>query len=179
MQLISKLNQIIAKFNLLEHHFYLAWSKGALTQGNLQRYSAQYYHAAVKNFPPFVSRVHTHCPHIEARKVLLKNLVEEEIHGTDHPALWMQFAEGMGITSDEVLKEKPFAETEKLVNTFYGLAEQDWRDGLCALYAYESQVPAVSASKIATRSRSVFIKCKAVVIPVIPAPIIATSTSKF
>ena len=32
---------------------------------------------------------------------------------------------------------------------FYELAQRDWRDGLCALYAYESQVPDVSASKIA------------------------------
>jgi pyrroloquinoline-quinone synthase len=92
--------------------------------------------------------VHTGCSEIAARKVLLENLVDEEIHGTDHPALWMQFAEGLGATRSEVLSEEPLAETDAMVNKYYELAERDWRDGLCALYAYESQVPAVSASKI-------------------------------
>jgi pyrroloquinoline-quinone synthase len=34
-----------------------------------------------------------------------------------------------------------------MVDKFYDLAARDWRDGLCALYAYEYQVPEVSASK--------------------------------
>jgi pyrroloquinoline-quinone synthase len=148
MQLITQLNAIISEFDLLKHSFYQAWSKGELTKTNLQRYAAQYYHQ-VQSFPRFVSRVHTHCPVIEARKLLLENLVDEEIHGTDHPALWMQFAEGLGLTREQVTNEKPFPETDVMVESYYQLAESDWRDGLCALYAYESQVPAVSASKIA------------------------------
>jgi len=73
--------------------------------------------------------------------------VDEEIHGTDHPTLWMQFAEGMGASRDAVLSEMALPETDAMVNQYYALAD-DWKDGLCALYAYESQVPAVSASKI-------------------------------
>lgn len=148
MQLVNRLNQIISEFHLLKHTFYQAWSNGELSKDILQKYAAQYYHQ-VQSFPRFISRVHTECPTIEARKVLLENLVDEEIHGTDHPALWMQFAEGMGATRDTVLNEKPLTETQTMVDTFYKLAERDWRDGLCALYAYESQVPDVSASKIA------------------------------
>ena len=79
---------------------------------------------------------------------MLENLVDEEIHGTDHPALWMQFAEGMGAKRDEVLSTVYRDKTEAMVDVYYDLAEQDWRDGLCALYAYEYQVPAVSESKI-------------------------------
>jgi pyrroloquinoline-quinone synthase len=86
---------------------------------------------------------------IEARKVLLENLVDEEIHGTDHPSLWRQFGEGLGVTETAMLDELPIAETQTMVDQFYALAEGDWRDGLCALYAYEYQVPAVSQSKIA------------------------------
>ena len=63
--------------------------------------------------------------------------------------LWMQFAEGLGVNNEVVLQEQPLSETKEMVDTYYHLAERDWRDGLCALYAYESQVPAVSASKIA------------------------------
>lgn len=147
MQLIQRLNEIINEHHLLKHMFYQAWSKGELSRETLQTYAAQYY-SQVQSFPRFISRVHTQCPTIEARKVLLENLVDEEIHGTDHPALWMQFAEGMGISKDKVNAEKPLAETEHMVNTFYDLAGRDWRDGLCALYAYEHQVPEVSVSKI-------------------------------
>lgn len=148
MQLIDKLNNIISELHLLKHMFYRSWSQGQLSRETLQQYAAQYYHQ-VKSFPRFISRVHTGCEKIEARKVLLENLVDEEIHGTDHPALWMQFAEGLGVKPEVVLQEKAIPETESMVNQFYTLAERDWRDGLCALYAYEYQVPEVSASKIA------------------------------
>lgn len=148
MQLIDRLNKIIAEFDLLKHTFYQAWSRGELSQDVLRSYAAQYYNQ-VKSFPRFISRVHTNCPTIEARKVLLENLVDEEIHGTDHPELWMQFAEGMGAKREAVLAEVAMPETQAMVDTYYALAERDWRDGLCALYAYECQVPEVSASKIA------------------------------
>lgn len=147
MQIISRLNEIISEYSLLKHMFYQAWSKGELSQEILQRYAAQYYNQ-VQSFPRFISRVHTNCPQIEARKVLLENLVDEEIHGTDHPALWMQFANGMGASKEVVLNDMPLPETKTMVDTFYDLAQRDWRDGLCALYAYECQVPEVSASKI-------------------------------
>lgn len=147
MSIIAQLNAVLEELSLLKHEYYQAWSAGHLTQANLKDYASQYYNQ-VTSFPRFISRVHTQCPEIEARKVLLSNLVDEEIHGTDHPALWMQFAEGMGATREAVLSDHALPETEAMVNTFYELAESDWRDGLCALYAYEYQVPAVSASKI-------------------------------
>lgn len=148
MQIITRLNNIISEYDLLKHPFYQAWSRGELSRDVLQRYAAQYY-SQVQSFPRFISRVHTHCPTIEARKLLLENLVDEEIHGTDHPTLWMQFAEGMGASKEVVLSDTPLPETKAMVDTYYNLAERDWRDGLCALYAYECQVPEVSASKIA------------------------------
>lgn len=147
MRVINQLNAIISERHLLKHMFYQAWSNGELSREILQDYSKQYYHT-VKRFPRFISLVHSGCPEIEARKVLLENLVDEELHGTDHPALWMQFAEGLGVSSQAVLDEAPIAETDSMVNTFDDLARRDWRDGLCALYAYECQVPEVSASKI-------------------------------
>jgi len=113
----------------------------------LKDYAVQYY-KQVSSFPRFISRIHSICPEIEARKVLLENLTDEEIHGTDHPELWMQFAEGLGANRQDVLDNAPIAETQTLVDNFFTLASRDWRDGLCALFAYESQVPAVAASKI-------------------------------
>lgn len=148
MRIIERLNNIISEHHLLKHKFYQVWSEGKLTQENLQHYAAQYY-AQVESFPRFLSQTHSSCPEIEARKVLLSNLIDEELHGTDHPALWMQFAQGLGVSRETVKSVSYHAETKAMVDTYYALAKRDWRDGLCALYAYESQVPQVSTSKIA------------------------------
>lgn len=148
MTIINRLNEIISEYDLLNHPYYQAWSRGELSQASLKNYAVQYYNQ-VKSFPRFISRVHTHCPEIEARKVLLENLVDEEIHGKDHPQLWMQFAQGMGATVSDIHNATPLAETQEMVDVYYNLADRDWRDGLCALYAYECQVPNVSGSKIA------------------------------
>lgn len=148
MQLIDRLNAIIAEFNLLKHTFYQMWSKGELSKEVLRDYSMQYYHQ-VENFPRFLSMTHAGCNDITVRKMLLSNLVDEELHGKDHPALWLQFAEGMGASAVETKGTKALPETQTMVDVFYDLARRDWRAGLCALYAYESQVPAVSESKIA------------------------------
>jgi pyrroloquinoline-quinone synthase len=129
MRLIQQLNQIIDEWHLLKHRFYQAWSAGQLSKEILQRYAAQYYHQ-VGSFPRFISGVHHKCDEIVVRKVLLENLIDEELHGKDHPSLWMQFAEGLGLNKQTVLDEVAIPETQKMVDEFYHLAERDWRDGL-------------------------------------------------
>ncbi len=147
MKLSQKLDAVIEKRHLLKHPFYQAWTNGELSKDVLRRYAGQYW-AQVSTFPRFISQVHANCPELEARKVLLRNLTDEEIHGTDHPTLWMNFAEGLGATEREVQTQTPLPKTQAMVDTFFELARGDWRDGLCALYAYESQTPAVSKSKL-------------------------------
>lgn len=147
MKLSERLDAIIAERHLLKHPFYQAWTEGRLSLDTLKRYAGQ-YHAQVSAFPRFVSAVHSRCPEIDARKVLTENLADEEIHGTDHPELWMQFAEGLGANREDVKREVPLPETKAMVDDFFAIANGSWADGLCALYAYESQVPAVSTSKI-------------------------------
>lgn len=147
MKLSQRLDAIINERHLLKHPFYQAWTEGRLSLETLRTYAGQ-YHTQVSSFPRFVSSVHSRCPEIAARKVLTENLADEEIHGTDHPELWMQFAEGLGASRDAVLSEKPLPETKAMVDDFFAIAESSWTAGLCALYAYESQVPAVSKSKI-------------------------------
>jgi pyrroloquinoline-quinone synthase len=147
MQLIDRLNDIISEFGLLKHHFYQAWSRGELSKEILQRYAAQYYHQ-VDSFPRFLALVYARCPEQAARNVLAENFADEVVHGTPHPVLWRNFAKGLGVHGKDIDAEVPLAETREMVDTYYQLAE-DWRDGLCALYAYESQVPDVSTSKIA------------------------------
>jgi pyrroloquinoline-quinone synthase len=148
MQLITRLNEIIAERHLLKHEFYQLWNKGELSREALQHYAAQYY-SQVASFPRFISGVHHRCEKLDVRVMLTENLADEELHGIPHPELWMQFAEGLGLSSEQVQNAKPLPQTKALVDKFYELAKRDWRDGLCALYAYESQVPAISTSKIA------------------------------
>jgi pyrroloquinoline-quinone synthase len=147
MKTSELLDQVISRRHLLKHPFYQAWTHGKLSRETLRDYAGQYY-AQVEAFPRLVSSVHSRCPEIDARKVLLENLVDEEIRGTDHPELWLRFAEGMGARREEVKKAARLPTTEESVQRFYALTSREWTDGLCALYAYESQVPAVSASKI-------------------------------
>src|SRR5687768_3124642 len=147
MKLSDRLLEIISERHLLKHPFYTAWTEGRLKKETLVDYAGQYW-AQVSAFPRFVSAVHSRCPEISARKVLTENLADEEIHGTDHPELWMQFAEGLGAKREDVKAEAPLPETTKMVDDFFAIASSSWTEGLCALYAYESQVPAVAKSKV-------------------------------
>ena len=56
----------------------------------------------------------------------------------------------MALNREEVATAKPWEETEGLVGTFRAICrERSTAEGLTALYAYESQIPAVAESKIA------------------------------
>lgn len=147
MKLSERLDTIINEHHLLKHPFYQAWTEGRLNMDVLRRYAAQ-YHAQVATFPRFVSTVHAGCPEIDVRKALTENLADEEIHGVDHPELWLRFAEGLGASREGVRAEVPAPRTQALVDDFFAIARASWTDGLCALYAYEAQVPAVSESKV-------------------------------
>jgi pyrroloquinoline-quinone synthase len=148
----NELNSVIAKSSLLEHPFYQKWNEGKLTIEELREYAKQYYHF-VKHFPRFVSAVHSNCDDIEIRKTLVENLADEEGFKTgieNHPALWINFAEGLGLSADEVRNAKPIAEVDELVKGMYDLTKsEEYIKGLSALYAYEMQVPEISKTKIA------------------------------
>lgn len=137
----------IAPHSMLRHPFYQAWSMGQLPREALVRYARQYWHH-VRAEPTYVSAVHSRCDDLQARQVLLGNLADEEMGPTNHPELWLRFAEGIGAPRAEVLAEEPRAETRALVDTMRALTSGDWRVGVAALYAYESQVPEVSRAKL-------------------------------
>lgn len=149
---IEEVNSTINKKSLLDHPFYQKWNEGKLTQEELKEYAKQYYHF-VKHFPRFVSCVHSNCDDVKTRQILLENLADEEGYKTgiaDHPKLWMNFAESLGLTEEEVKNAKPIREVEDLVDGMYELTRSpEFSLGLAALYAYESQVPEISKTKIA------------------------------
>ncbi len=146
--LIQRLDSMVAARHLLTHPFYQDWSAGRLTQDSLRDYAAQYYRH-VEAFPRYVSAMHSRCEDLPTRQALLENLIEEERGDRNHPELWMRFAEGLGVSREEVCASVPRAMTKNLVDTFMTLSrEGSIAAGLAALYVYESQMPAVAETKI-------------------------------
>ena len=138
---------IIEERSLLKHPFYQAWQKGELTLEDLREYAKQYYpHVAA--FPRYVSAVHSNCADADARAALLDNLIEEERGEGGHPGLWLKFAEAVGASRDEVLSAEPVPAAKACVSSFIKMSrDENPLAGLAALYAYESQIPAVAATK--------------------------------
>lgn len=136
--------------SMLSHPFYQAWEDGTLTREALASYAKQYFHH-VEAFPRAVSAVHANCPDAMGRKLLAENLAEEEGVGEgkdDHASLWLAFAAGMGAEESEVRATRLHAETQALIDAFRNLSRKSYASGLGALYAYESQLPAIARTKI-------------------------------
>src|SRR3989475_264888 len=147
-QYLNKIDNDIAAKHLLKHPFYLAWTRGELSKEALADYARQYYHH-VAAFPTYLSAVHTNCDDQETRKQLLSNLIDEEAGSPNHPELWLKFAEGFGVSDVDARSAKKQPETKNLIDTFRSVcANGSTADGLAALYAYESQIPAICESKI-------------------------------
>ena len=147
-QYLDKIDNDIAVKHLLKHPFYLAWTRGELSKEALADYARQYYHH-VAAFPTYLSAVHTNCDDQETRKQLLSNLIDEEAGSPNHPELWLKFAEGFGVSDVDARSAKKQPETKNLIDTFRSVcANGSTANGLAALYAYESQIPAICESKI-------------------------------
>jgi pyrroloquinoline-quinone synthase len=145
---LDKIDNDIAEKHLLKHPFYLAWTRGELSKDALTDYARQYYHH-VAAFPTYLSAVHTKCDDQPTRKQILSNLIDEEAGSPNHPELWKQFAEGLGVEDVDLEKTEKQPETRNLIGTFRSVCgDKSTTDGLAALYAYESQIPAICESKI-------------------------------
>src|SRR6476661_10236270 len=145
---LDSIDAQIAARHLLTHPFYLAWTRGELSRETLADYAGQYYkHVAA--FPTYLSALHARCDDQPTRRHLLQNLIDEEAGDPNHPQLWRNFAQSLGVTSAQLDHVATWPETADLIATFRDLCNQgDLAEGLAALYAYESQIPAVSESQI-------------------------------
>ena len=145
---LDKIDNDIAEKHLLKHPFYLAWTRGELSKEALTDYAKQYYHH-VAALPTYLSAVHAKCDDQPTRKQLLSNLIDEEAGSPNHPELWKQFANALGVDDVDLAKTEKQPETKNLIDTFRSVCgEQSTAKGLAALYAYESQIPAICESKI-------------------------------
>ena len=146
-KLLRDLDAQIAKYDLLCHPYYKAWSAGTLTREDLAAYAGDYYHH-VAAFPTYLSAFHSRLEDGEMRRAVLRNLADEEVEGRAHSDLWLDFAEGMGAEREEVRASQPIGAVRNAVTWFREKARTGTRaETLAAFYAYESQVPRVAAEK--------------------------------
>lgn len=150
MTVSAAIDSKVAERAMLNHPFYRAWTEGRLPLETLRDYARQYFHH-VEAFPRAVSAVHSVCEDRDGRRMLAENLAEEEGLGSgkhDHASLWLMFACGLGESESAIRAQALNPETEALIDTFRRLSRRSYAAGLGALYAYESQFPAVARAKI-------------------------------
>jgi pyrroloquinoline-quinone synthase len=148
MDPVQALDAKIASKHLLNHTFYQRWTAGELSREELRDYANQYFHYAMA-FPTFISNMHAKTEDIAVRQLLLENLIEEERGAENHPELWLRFCESLGLDREDVKAGLPNEATRHLIGTMTSLAREGaLHEGLAALYAYESQIPAVAKAKI-------------------------------
>ncbi|HYI08111.1 MAG TPA: CADD family putative folate metabolism protein [Thermoanaerobaculia bacterium] len=148
MDPVQTLDARISACHLLDHPFYQRWTAGTLTRAELTDYAGQYFHYAMA-FPTFVSAMHAQTEDIATRQLLLENLIEEERGPENHPELWLRFCESLGMDREAVKGGTANDATRTLISTMKSLARDGaLHEGLAALYAYESQIPAVAKAKI-------------------------------
>jgi pyrroloquinoline-quinone synthase len=149
-QFFEQLETRIAKYDLLCHPFYKAWSAGELTREDLREYAQDYYHH-VEAFPGYLAELGVRLDESELRRAVLANMADEKGMGgekaTPHSEMWLDFAEGMG-TKRDMRSHVPVPEIAELTAFFHRTASEGApEEALAAFYAYESQVPRVAKEK--------------------------------
>jgi len=152
-QFFEQIDARIARYDLLCHPFYKAWSAGRLTRDDLREYAQDYYHH-VEAFPSYLAALGTRLEEGETRRAVLANMCDEKgVEGgqgkesVPHAELWLDFAEGMG-SSRNLEWHSPVPEIRQLIKYFHRLAsEATPEEALAAFYAYESQVPRIAREK--------------------------------
>ena len=125
MSLIERLDEMRARWNVLDHPFYLRWERGDLTREDLAFYAGEYRHAVVAL----------------ADVAAVGGDAEHAAEEAAHIELWDDFAAAL----DAPLDREPGSETRECADA--------WRaeDSLAAravLYAVESGQPDISRTKL-------------------------------
>ena len=152
-QFFQELDARIAKYDLLCHPFYRAWSAGELTRDDLRAYALDYYQH-VQTFPTYLAAFALRLNEGELRRAVLANMRDEQggedasgEAGESHSDIWLDFAEGMGAARTS-LGHKAVREVKQLIAYFSDVASEGTpEEALAAFYAYESQVPRIAKEK--------------------------------
>jgi pyrroloquinoline-quinone synthase len=152
-QFLNELDQRIAKYDLLCHPFYKAWSAGELKPADLAEYGRDYYHH-VAAFPFYLEQFGHRLTDEKTRLAVEANMLDELGRGSarirperSHADLWLDFVEGTGGTR-ELNDHRPIAEVKALIQHFTRVAREGTpEEALAAFYSFESQVPRIAREK--------------------------------
>jgi pyrroloquinoline-quinone synthase len=134
VDLWSRLADAHLRWNVLDHPFYVRWSSGELSAGELALYAGQYRHAVVA-----LARAADGAAHASGGSADLAAHAGEE---AAHVSLWDEFARAAG--TDGPQPAEP--ETAECADAWAGQG-RDLLGHLVALYAIESAQPAISRVK--------------------------------
>jgi pyrroloquinoline-quinone synthase len=125
MNLIERIDEARARWNVLDHPFYLRWERGDLTREDLAFYAGEYRHAVVALAgAAAVAGDHEHAAEEAA-----------------HIQLWDDFAGAL----DAPLDREPSTETRECASAWRA---EDRLAARAVLYAVESGQPDISRTKL-------------------------------
>ena len=126
MTLIERIDMARARWNVLDHPFYLRWERGELTRNELAFYAGEYRHAVIAL----------------ADTAAAAGDAEHAAEEAAHVELWDRFADALGASLDR----EPTAETRGCADAW---RREDALEARAVLYAVESGQPEVSRTKLA------------------------------
>ena len=142
-ELVYKIDKQVEKKSLLKHPFYKMWSNGELSLNHLQGYSLEYFQL-VKVVPEMVNNIKS-----KMQESKLKSIIEESHNEeSSHIDPWIRFATSLGIQKQHLLNYVCDENTNNAVSSLVELTEDSIDEGVCAMYAYEMDLPNISRSKI-------------------------------
>ena len=146
-QVLDRLDGLVESRSILDHPFYVAWHQGELSRDQLATYARVYYpHVAA--FPGHLEEALKRATEPVVRDELARNLADELGRPAPHPELWLDFAEELGLDRDQVETSPPHPAAVRMIDTLRSRAMESTAGALAALYAYESQQPEVSETKM-------------------------------
>jgi pyrroloquinoline-quinone synthase len=132
----AQIEQLRARWNVLEHSFYRRWSDGTLEREELAFYAGEYRHAVTALAEALGDAAAVAEP--ELRDGLAEHAQEE----AGHVQLWDEFALALDAETDR----PPLPETRACAESW--TAGRDALEGLVAAYTIESGQPAVARTKL-------------------------------
>src|SRR5712692_6244731 len=131
------LDDVTARWNLLQHNFYQRWTRGELTHDEIRDYVRQYAHV-VRAVPVWLEQVRG-----GDTSQVAHHAAEEQAH----IALWNRFGEALGLSSDDIRFAPANAATARLIRRGDELAAKG--EAAPVVWALEAQTPAVAGAKLA------------------------------
>lgn len=141
--LVERIDAEVEKRSLLKHPFYQMWSDGKLTVDHLQGYSKEYFQL-VKAVPGFVQNIASANRDASIAAEIEGNMKEE----AEHVEPWTRFAAVLGVSLNELTAYDGASKTEEAVAKMMALSSLSFEEAVAAMYAFESELPKISRSKI-------------------------------